>query len=92
MTAAELMLFLDEISEGADEFKPVFKKTIGVLADYGPDMYGVLESIAFSLVDMRAAMIDRYMVKHGFTKDEAILLTLSNLQDVMKVRDSQNKK
>lgn len=61
----------------ADDFKPVFKEILKILESYGSELNVVIKNISKTLADNKIEII-RYYQDAGFTKEEAILLTINS--------------
>ncbi len=64
------------ILDNSETFKPIVQKSLSVINSYGPELYGLLQSMNNSMVDLRAEAIKRYVEVHKFTKKEAMLLVM----------------
>lgn len=78
-----------EILNSTDELKPVVKKTIKAIRELSPDIVELLGDIGNYVVDARAKSVWRLVREHGFTKKEAIMLTLDIQSNIL---NSLNKK
>jgi len=82
-----------EIAQSAEEFKPAVSQTIKAVQSYGPEIYGFMERFCQSNVDLKAMCVKRYIEQHGFTREEAILMTLDQWSAFAKgMQKSQTKK
>ena len=79
-----------QIVAAADEFKPVVEQGSKALQSYGPDIYALFHRIAIGMADIKADTIV-HLEGRGFTREEAILLTVDQWADVKK-NLAQNKK
>lgn len=78
--------FLTELKE----FRPMILQIVNEIEKYGPDIHQILNKMSLSMVDIKAAMIKKYQ-KEGFTRKEAILLTIDSataLQKAFSVKSS----
>ena len=78
-----------EILNSTDELKPVVKKTIKAIRELSPDIVELLGDIGNYVVDARAKSVRRLMSVHGFSEDNAIMLTLDIQSNIL---NSLNKK
>ena len=78
-----------EILNSTDELKPVVKKTIKAIRELSPDIVELLGDIGNYVVDARAKSVKRLVREHGFTKGDAIMLTLDIQSNIL---NSLNKK
>jgi len=69
--------FLTDIQK-LKEVKPLVQEIVMELRSYGPDAYALCEQACKGLVDLQAMCIHRLQEEHGFSKEEAIQLTVSN--------------
>ena len=84
---------LKEINVLIKKAHPAISEAMSALRDYGPEVFALAEAATAATVDIKAGMIKRYVEKHGFTKQEAIILTLDSwavISDTL--RASGNKK
>jgi hypothetical protein len=71
-----------EIVTALDEFTKVIKTVRPTIIDFGNEIKPIIESFSNTLVDFNVNAITRYR-EHGFTKEEAILLTLNTKFSIM---------
>lgn len=63
------------------EAQPYLPMIRVLIAEYANELYPLIESLAFTSVDLRAKMISRLEDKHLFTRDEAIAIANSIVVD-----------
>jgi hypothetical protein len=63
-------------SENVEEFKPIVSGFLDAIGEFEPEINRVLNSVTDSMVDSKARAIKRFMEVHGFSKEEAIQITL----------------
>ena len=73
-----------EFLEGAEEFKPVFSKSIETLKIFSPELVEVLNGIFDYSVDTKARMVKRFIERHGFSLEDAIFMTSDMLSNLAK--------
>lgn len=71
-----------EIVKEIEEFKPAIEKIIDSAINFGPQLAKLLSAINDGVVDMKARSINRYIYVHGFTKEEAIMISLNQWKEV----------
>jgi len=84
---------LKEVNVLIKKAHPIIAETVGALREYGDELFNIAETITTASVDIKAGMIKRYVEKHGFTKQEAIILTLDSWEIMSNgLKDYVNKK
>lgn len=83
---AKILAVADEL----DELKPSVVRIIQHVASYGPELSDFLEKMSFGLVDIKMKTIKRYE-DGGFTRQEAIILTLSDIKGAMEAMKNNKK-
>ena len=71
------------ILEQAEEFKPIVKLNLNTLGEYSEEIKSIPEAVSRWLVKNRIASIEQYR-DAGFTKDDAILMTLDDSNRIQK--------
>lgn len=66
-----------ELAGQADDFKPAVKLVIGAARKLAPEFVEVLNDVGKHLIDSKAMAVNRLMEKHGFSRKEAIMMTMS---------------
>jgi hypothetical protein len=56
----------------------------------GEELYPILESFSDGMVDVTARSVKRYQDVHGFTREEAISMVLSQKQQLVDNLNKQN--
>ena len=79
-------------SENVEEFKPIVSGFLDAIGEFEPEINRVLNSVTDSMVDSKARAIKRFMEVHGFSKEEAIQITLRMESDMIASLKSRNKK
>jgi len=70
------------LAKNVEDFRPEVKQIVSAVKSFGPELYSLCEGIVLSSVDLKAACIKRYIEEHGFTRQEAILMTLDSWQQM----------
>jgi hypothetical protein len=86
--AVEMFTEINEIIELVKTLRPS-------VYSFGREIKPIIESFTDSVVDMNARAIRRYETVHGFTREEAILLTLdvrTSLYKSLEKTDNSKKK
>jgi len=65
-----------ELSGQAEAFRPAIAQTIKALSSYGDEIRPVADSIIDYIADKKAKTVKRLEEQHGFSREEAILLTV----------------
>jgi len=86
MTAGEVLAFISV----AEEYKPVIKEGIKFIAGMGTEVAPVMENLRSFLVDGRIKSVRQYEAA-GFTRKEAILLTIDGKLALNGMVESLNK-
>lgn len=75
----------EEILSMADEYKSVVKKVLKTLNSLGPDLTEFVEPIRHYIIKSQCNTFTQYTT-YGFSREEALILTLGNkiaLQDAL---------
>ncbi|MBZ4284068.1 hypothetical protein LAJ55_14775, partial [Streptococcus pneumoniae] len=64
------------ISAQADELKPAVQQIAKAALSFGPEIAAVLDAAQDYMIDRRAADVKRLEEVHGFSRADAIALTL----------------
>ena len=67
-------------------FKPIISDSIDVIQEYGPEIRKLFSGIVDGIVDMKIQAIKRYD-SNGFSRTEAILLTIDSFSALSKLTD-----
>lgn len=67
------------------------KQAVPELEKLGNEAAPLYEKMADFFVDQRARSIKRYQDKHGFSREEAMILTLDDSKKLKKVLEKQGK-
>lgn len=65
-----------EIAAEAESLRPAVRSIVDALKTFGPELGELFDEVGDYLVDRRANSVKRLMGEHGFTREEAITLTL----------------
>ena len=65
------------------EAQPYLPMIRDLIAEYANELYPLIESLAFTSVDLRAKMIMRLFNDHDFTMDQAIAIANSIVVDTL---------
>jgi len=90
MNTSETLELVQELSKEAENFKPVVAEAVDALLLFGPEVSKLFESITDGLADLKMRMIDRFKSR-GYTKAEAITMTLDTFQTLVKCTNKANK-
>lgn len=71
-----IVQMIAEIATEAESLRPAARSIVDALKTFGPEIGELLDEGGDFLVDRRARSVKRFMEEHGFTKEEAITLTL----------------
>ena len=74
--------FLERANVLLEVAKPELPKYRELICKNSNEFYPLIESVAFTSVDLRAAMIMRLHNKHDFTLDQAIAIVNSQQTDM----------
>ena len=80
-----------EIVEIAEEYFPVVKKAIPLIKKLGKEFKPLMDALSDNFVDSNVRCIKRYQ-DNGFTRDEAILMTISTRVSIQEAVRNMNKK
>lgn len=80
-----------KIVKEIEEFKPAIEKIIDSAIGYGPQLSKILSAIADGMVDMKARIIRRYIYVHGFTNEEAIMISVNQWKEINEYMTSVSK-
>lgn len=72
----EALQFALQIAGQAEELKPAARQIVDAIKLFGPELAELIGGASDYLIDRRAAAVKRLEEKHGFTREEAIILTL----------------
>ena len=61
--------------EMEEAFRPVIKKAISTIKEYGPEIYDVAEKIVLATAELRIKQIQKYE-EGGFSREDAINMTM----------------
>lgn len=75
---------IQALIEVAPLFKPQVQKAVEAIQLFGPEVKELLTGAVVAVADIRAAAVQRYE-SHGFTRDEAILLTLDSGEGMKRI-------
>ena len=75
MTKEQIEL-IKEIANNVDDIKPILSTAVVALLELSGELKPAVDSLIDYTVDRKAESVNRLMKLHGFTKDEAIMLTL----------------
>ena len=76
MNKNEIIEFINYIHENKEELKPAIKKIIDVVLEFGPEFKEIIEELNNYSISLTSRTIQRFEME-GFSKEEAILLTLN---------------
>ena len=65
-----------EIAGQTDELKPVVKIVLGALRKLAPEITEVVNDLGKYIIDSKAMAVNRLVEEHGFTRKEAIMMTM----------------
>lgn len=82
MDTKEINEFINLLDE-TEELKPAISKVIQSLRILSPDIVELLSDIGNYIVDARAKSVKRLVEKHGFSKKQAIMLTLDIQSNIL---------
>ena len=80
-----------EIIDEAEAFRPVIRKAIEALFSFSEEAKGIFEPVNEYFIERRIKTINRYQ-NAGFTKQEAILMTLDSQVALLKQLKDMKKK
>ncbi len=80
-----------ELLQTAEELRPVISSAITALNSYGPELNDLLLKMAIGTANIRMTTIKHYE-SNGFTKEEAMLMTLDSKVAMKEAMSSINKK
>ena len=80
-----------ELTSSIDEIKPVVHAVINAVKSFGPESYDLLLGLAIGSVDIRTACVKRFE-ENGFTRQQAIDMTMDQWYQFSKSMNSANKK
>ena len=87
INVAEIMTIIGEISKESETYKVLAKEVIKTVQNFGPEIDSVLEPIRKYLVNSTCKDIEQF--EHcGFTREEAIVLTIDNKIGLRNALDS----
>lgn len=87
----ELIKSINEFFEYSEELRPVIKKGFEILKSYGPEIYDLTYNMAINSAKIRADVV-KVFEKEGFTREEAIFLTMDEWWGIKKnINKSQNR-
>lgn len=92
MSLEDAQALIAYFTANAEEFKPVVSGFLDAIGTFEPEINRVLNNITDSMVDSKARAIKRFMEVHGFSKEEAIQITLRMESDMIASLKSRNKK
>jgi predicted house-cleaning noncanonical NTP pyrophosphatase (MazG superfamily) len=76
MSKAENLAAILEVIGQAESYRPVVQQAVDALKKYGPEIKDLFQGIQLGIIDIRAEVIKRLQEVHGFTKEEAIYITM----------------
>lgn len=79
------------LMEQEAEIRPVIKKGLEIIKSYGPDLKDLFGGVTEAMADLRINVIRKYEAA-GFTREEAILLTMDEWFAMARVSRSMNTK
>ena len=77
------------VIEQAEEFRPFIKSIVETVLSFGPELKPITESFCKYIVQKRIASIKAYC-DAGFTKDDAITMTLDDVFAVRRISQNIN--
>ena len=87
---SEKIKVISEVIGMSAEIKPLVKIAIDAICDLSGELKQPIESLRSLVVESRIKSVEQYR-KAGFSKGDAILMTLSDSERLMKALDSANK-
>jgi len=78
----EYVELIQVLTDNVEEFREPIGKAAAAVRSFGPEVYGLCEAVVLGAADLKAAAVKRYVETHGFTREEAILLTLDQWQQM----------
>lgn len=76
-----------EIIDAAEEYRPIIKKAVAVLKSFGPEATEIFESMVIGATDLKAKSIKRLIDMHGFSKEEAIIISCDQWSSLKQLRN-----
>ena len=86
ITATEIKEFAELLQE-ADSFKPLAQMAADAIVSFGPQFSTLFGAMALGLAKMNAAVFN-YYIANGFSREEAMLLTIDHKIDRVNISKS----
>ncbi|MFA6711682.1 MAG: hypothetical protein WCS33_03115 [Candidatus Caldatribacteriota bacterium] len=91
MNKEEIIGFINYIHENKEEVKPAIKAMVDVILEFGPEFKEIIEEINNYTISLTTRTIQRFEME-GFSREEAILLTLNKQLSVGEAFNNYKKK
>jgi hypothetical protein len=78
-----------EILSEAESFRPIVDLAVDAIISFGPEIKKFVDAFSRGLVSNRIASVEQY-VAAGFSRDDAIIMTLDDVFSVRKMTDKMN--
>lgn len=80
-----------QIASNAEELKPLAQEIAKGIKTFGPEIASVLDATQEYLIDSRAKAVKRLEEVHGFSRADAIVLTLDVHGRIQRAIETQRK-
>lgn len=89
--AVETIEAIVQLADNAEAVKPLAHKIVNGLKSFGPEISDILDSIGNYLIDRRAADVKRLEQVHGFSRTDAVTMTLDVHGRIARVLETSKK-